>query len=107
MMVILCIHIVMNAADACLWLWSDVPEYLALMKVLNFLSYALGCAIFALYAYLLVSNIREYAAVPKWVTWFILALSSLMVALWILSLFNGMYYYWDGNGVCQLGGCIL
>ena len=99
----LAVHALMNAADACLWLWCDVPALLTLMKGLSFVSYGLGCAIFALFATLLVCYIREYATVPRWVEACILSLSGIMSILWVVSLFNGMYYYWDENGACQLG----
>ncbi|MDD3411046.1 MAG: histidine kinase [Eubacteriales bacterium] len=102
-MIILAVHALMNVVDACVWLWCDVPELVVLMKVLCFLSYALGHAIFVLFTYLLVCYLREYAPVPMWVTKGIAALSALALALWVLSLFNGMYYYWDENGVCKIG----
>lgn len=103
MIAMLAVHAAMNAADACLWLWCDVPSLLPLMKILSFVSYGFGCAIFALFASLLVCYIREYAAVPRWITVCILSLSAIMAILWIVSLFNGMYYYWDENGVCRIG----
>ena len=103
MVAILGVHALMNAVDACLWLWCDVPALQALMKALSFLSYGLGCAIFALFSTLLVSYIREYADVPKWIRGGIVTLSAVMALLWVVSLFNDMYYVWDANGACQLG----
>lgn len=101
--VILAVHALMNIFDACLWLWCDLPELLTLMKILSFVSYALGIAIFVLFSCLLVCYLREFAPVPAWIGRMILAVSGLALALWVLSLFNGMYYYWDAQGVCRLG----
>ena len=103
MIAILAVHATMNAVDACLWLWCDTPSLLTLVKILSFVSYGLGSAIFALFASLQLSYIREYAAVPKWIPHGILTLSGIMAALWVVSLFNGMYYYWDANGSCRIG----
>ena len=103
MIAILAVHALMNAVDACLWLWCDTPALLTLVKILSFVSYGLGCAIFAMLASLQLSYIREYAAVPKWIPHGILTLSVIMAILWVVSLFNGMYYYWDANGACQIG----
>lgn len=103
MIAMLSVHTVMNLVDACIWLWCDVPSMVALMKVLSFVSYALGCALFAIFAYLLVCYIREYASVPKWVIRAIIALSGFMALLWVISIFNGMYYVWDENGICTHG----
>ena len=100
---ILAVHALMNAVDACIWLWCDVPALLTLMKILSFVSYGLGCAIFAMFTSLQLSYIREYAPVPKWIPYGVLTLSVVMTVLWIASLFNGMYYYWDESGVCQIG----
>ena len=99
----LAVHALMNAADACLWLWCDVPSLLALMKALSFVSYGLGCALFALFATLLIRYIREYTSVPNWIGHIVLSFSVVMAILWVASLFNGMYYYWDANGVCHIG----
>ena len=107
MMAIFAVHALMNAADACLWLWCDVASLLTLMKILSFVSYGLGCAIFALFATLLIRYIREYASVPGWIRGCILSLSAIMAILWAISLFNGMYYYWDENGVCQIGSLYI
>ena len=103
MIAMLAVHALMNAADACLWLWCDVPSLLPLMKILSFVSYGFGCAIFALFAALLICYIREYAVVPGWIMGCVLSLGAVMAVLWVISLFNGMYYYWDENGACQLG----
>lgn len=102
--VMLVVHTLMNVVDALLWLWCDVPELLTLVKVLSFLSYALGVAIFVLFSSLLVCYLQEYAAVSVWVTRLVAAVSALALIMWAISLFNGMYYYWDENGVCRLGG---
>ena len=103
MIAMLAVHALMNVADACLWLWCDVPSLLTLMKILSFVSYGLGCAIFALFATLLICYIREYAAVPKWIMGCVLSLGAVMAILWVVSLFNGMYYYWDETGACRIG----
>lgn len=100
---ILILHTVMNVIDACLWLWCDVPRLLALMKVFSFLSYAFGVAVLVLFSDLLICYLRDYAPVPRWVTRTVIAVSALASLLWVISLFNGMYYVWDENGVCKIG----
>ena len=73
---ILIVHALMNVVDALLWLWCDAPELLALVKVLSFLSYALGICIFVLFTSLLVCYLREYVPVPSWVTGMAAAVSA-------------------------------
>ncbi|MDO4548316.1 MAG: histidine kinase [Clostridia bacterium] len=100
---ILVVNALMNAIDACIWLWCDVLEMITVMKILSFLSYGLGSALFALFSYLVVCIIREYAPVPGYIPKIIIVISAVMALLWVISMFNGMYYYWDENGVCQIG----
>lgn len=100
---ILLIHALMNTVDAFVWLWCDLPEMLVIVKIFSFLSYALGCAIIAMFSLLLIISISEYTPVPGWIKKAILGLSGFMALLWVISLFNDMYYYWDENGTCQTG----
>ena len=101
---ILVVHALMNIVDSFLWLWCDMPELLTTVKALSFLSYALGITIYVLFTSLLVCYLREVAPVPPFVTRIVAAVSALALLMWVISLFNGMYYYWDENGVCQRGG---
>lgn len=103
MIVILAIHAAMNAMDACVWIWCDVPEWLLVMKIFCFLSYAFGCVIMTLFSYLLVITIREATPVWAWVDRALIIITAVMMMLWFWSLFNGMYYYWDEDGICQIG----
>ena len=103
MIIILVFHALMNAIDACIWIWCDVPRLLLIMKIFSFLSYGLGCAVMALFTILLMTFIEEYTPVWHWVPKAILGLGVLMTVLWIISLFNGMYYYWDEDGLYQIG----
>lgn len=103
MIVMLIIHAFMNAIDACIWLWCDIPELLILMKILTFLSYTFASAILVLFSLLLVTNIRENASVPKWINCSIIGCGAFMSVLSIVSVFNGMFYYWDENCLCQPG----
>ena len=102
-------HAAMLLVDAPIWilLASPRPENVILIKVLSFFSDTFLCALISLYAYCLTEYISEKQKISLRFAHIITALCAVAVLLWLINAFNGMYIYYDENGLDQTGPLYL
>ena len=96
-------------ADAPIWilLASPRPENVPLVKLLSFFSDAFLCTLISLYAYCLTEYICERQPISRRYTNIITALCGVALLLWLVNAFNGMYIYYDANGLDHTGPLYL
>lgn len=102
-------HIAMLLVDAPIWilLAHPRPENVLLVKVLSFFSDAFLCLLISFYAYCLTEYISERKQISHQYTKLITLLCGVALLLWLLNAFNGMYLYYDENGLDQTGPLYL
>ena len=98
-------HTAMLLVDAPIWLLLAVPkpQGVVLVKILSFFSDAFLTTLIALYAYCLTEYIGERIAISHRYTNVICVLCGVSVLLLLVNAFNGMYIYYDENGLDQTG----
>lgn len=102
-------HTAMLLVDAPIWilLADPRPENVIWLKILSFFADAFLCALISLYAYCLTEYISEKSRISRRYADFITALCGIAVLLWLINAFNGMYIYYDENGLDQTGPLYL
>ncbi|MGN0813054.1 MAG: sensor histidine kinase [Candidatus Coproplasma sp.] len=95
--------------DAPIWILLDnpAPEKVLSIKILSFFSNASLSALIALYAFCLTAYIRERKKISYRYAIIISALSGVLLLLWFISSFNGMFIYYDETGLDQTGPLYL
>lgn len=95
--------------DAPIWILLDnpAPEKVLSIKILSFFSDAFLCALIALYAFCLTAYIRERKKISYRYATIISALSGVLLLLWLISSFNGMFIYYDESGLDKTGPLYL
>lgn len=84
-------------SDAFYWFFLRPPVFvsIAVLQSLNLINYIFGCTLIALYAYYLVMHISTYTPISIWYARVIAIGCAVASFLWIISIFNGMYIYYD------------
>lgn len=98
-------HIGLLLTDALYWYMICPPVHVKVwvLQLLLFVNYVLGCVIVALYAYCLVLHISEHCTISIWYARGVAIACAIASLLWIISIFNGMYMYFDETGEDFLG----
>ncbi|MDD3184171.1 MAG: histidine kinase [Anaerostipes sp.] len=99
LMGILLSHTIMQATDAMLWFLVDIPAYIPMVRVLNTLSFVSGGILMVLYVYCALTYIEEKEPVSFVPAHIAAVVIGIAVVAWVISNFNGMYYYFDENGL--------
>lgn len=102
-------HAGMLLVDAPIWLLlaEPQPENVPLIKILSFFSDGFLCVLISLYAYCLTEYIRERKTISHRYTNCITVLCGVALLLSLINAFNGMYIYYDENGLDQTGSLYL
>lgn len=102
-------HTAMLTVDAPIWILLADPDpgNVVLVKILSFFSDALLCTLISLYAYCLTEYINERQKISRRYAAVITALCTVAVILWLINAFNGMYIYYDENGLDKTGPLYL
>lgn len=102
-------HTAMLLVDAPIWIFLANPksENVIWVKILSFLADAFLCALISLYAYCLTEYISERKNISYRYANIITILCGLTLLLWLINVFNGMYIYYDENGLDQTGPLYL
>lgn len=103
-------HAAMLLVDAPVWilLANPKPENVVLVKILSFFTDFFLCALISLYSYCLTEYISERKKISHRYTHIITALCCIALVLWFINAFNGMYVYYDENGLDKTGPlCLL
>lgn len=102
-------HTTMLLIDAPIWILLAHPDpgNVILIKILSFFSDAFICVLISLYAYCLTEYIGERKKISHRYTIIITALCGIAVLLYLINAFNGMYIYYDENGLDQTGPLYL
>lgn len=102
-------HAGMLLVDTPIWLLlaEPQPENVLLIKILSFFSDGFLCVLISLYADCLTEYIGERKTISRRYTDCIMVLCGAAVLLSLLNAFNGMYIYYDENGLDQTGPLYL
>lgn len=103
------VNIAMLLVDAPIWILLANPrsENVTLVKFLSLFSDTFLCSLISLYAYCLTEYINERKKISYRYAGFITALCGIAVLLLLVNAFNGMYIYYDENGLDQTGPLYL
>ncbi|MEG2619455.1 MAG: histidine kinase [Oscillospiraceae bacterium] len=99
-------HIVGLLCDSILWFWNpglfptvSVPAAVAVEKAVLLIAYCVLAGMTIIYTDCIVKYIEEKAPVSKYIVPFTIAVSIVAVVLWTISIFNGMFFTFDENGM--------
>ena len=93
----------MLIGEAGLWYFLGSAEHLGLLKLCAFMSFGLGAALNDLYVYCLVAFVRERAQVSRKYADAIAFICGAFIVLVFISVFNGMFFYFDEKGMYHDG----
>lgn len=85
------------ACDVVTWAFEGQPQFTALLYAANFLVYSLGYVLTALFTHYLAASITERKPLSRWFIRVIDGLCAAAVLLVVLSLFNHMYFRFEGG----------
>lgn len=91
--------IFMLLGEAGLWFFNGAPQYIPILKLSAFLSFGCGAAVNALFAYCLVGYVQEREKVSWKCAHIIAGICGSFGLLVVISLFNGMLFRFDANGM--------
>ena len=92
-------NIVMLSGEIGLWLFEGTPENIPILKCCSFISFGVGAVLNGLYAYCLTGFIRERHNVSWNFAHFIGAICFVYLCIAFVSVFNGMLFSFDENGI--------
>ena len=98
MIVVLLSHMVMQTSDGLLWFLVDNPKYIPLVKLLNITSNVSWWVLMTAYTYCIVYYISERKSISIKIAHGMAFLNGIIAFLFLLN-FNGMFYYFDEEGV--------
>lgn len=91
--------IFMLLGEAGLWFFNGAPQDIPMLKLCAFLSFGCGAAVNALFGYCLVGYVRERKTVSWKYAHIIAGICGAFALLVVISLFNGMLFRFDANGM--------
>lgn len=91
--------IFMLLGEAGLWFFGGAPQNIPILKLCAFLSFGCGAAVNALFAYCLVGYVQEREKVSWKYAHIIAGICGSFGLLVVISLFNGMLFRFDANGM--------
>ncbi len=102
---VLIIHIATLLTDALSWYLQNPPALVGVnvLKLIYLINYALGYSMVAIYAYYLIAHISARCKVSLWYARGVSIGCIAAVILWIISMFNDMYIYFDENSMDHFG----
>lgn len=89
----------MLLGEAGLWFFNGAPQHIPILKLCAFLSFGCGAAVNALFAYCLVGYVREREKVSWKCAHIIAGICGAFALLVVISLFNGILFRFDANGM--------
>ncbi|MEG2769824.1 MAG: histidine kinase [Oscillospiraceae bacterium] len=99
-------HMVGLLCDSILWFWSpslfptvSIPVAIVVEKLAILIAYGMLAFMTVIYTDCIVKYIEEKAYVSKHIVPFTKTVSIIAVVLWTISLFNGMFFFFDKNGM--------
>ncbi|MCI6812388.1 MAG: histidine kinase [Lachnospiraceae bacterium] len=95
--------IAMLLGEAGIWFWEGDSAHLPLLKCCAFLSFGCKAAVNCLFAYCQVGAVKERKNVSWKYAHMIAGICGAFILLVILSLFNGMLFFFDTKGVYREG----
>lgn len=99
-------HILGLLCDSMLWIWNPelfptIPISIAVaaQKVGVFVAYGALVGMTFIYTDCIVKYIEEKEKVPKWIVPCVTIVCVIAAVLWTASIFNGMFFFFDENGM--------
>lgn len=92
-------NITIQLGEAGIWILEGKPENIPLMKLCCFLSFGIGSVMITLVSYCIVGLVREQKKVSWLPAHSMAAASIVMVLASAVSVFNGMFFDFDGKGM--------
>ncbi|MEG2814145.1 MAG: hypothetical protein RSA79_06050, partial [Oscillospiraceae bacterium] len=99
-------HMVGLLCDSALWFWNpklfpfvSITTAIVVEKVVLLIAYCVFAGMTIIYTYCIVKYIEQKAHVSKYIVPFATVVSIVAVVLWAISIFNGMFFTFDENGM--------
>ena len=100
---LLIVDIIMQLGEAGMWMFAGSPEKIPLLKLCCVMSFGGGSLLIALYTYCLLEFCRESETVSMLPAHIMAVACCIMLLLVIVSVFNGMIFTYDAQGVFSDG----